>query len=553
MPRLPVIAFLLLSALPAFASDIGFATQYHNWASNDPEYNLGFTPFFIGKATPGTWVRSDIGWLNYEYSPGVYSVYSNDDQWIRALAAAGQKVVAIFNQYYHPSFYPEGGTSYAKDASGSSPAARFLSWFATEYKGVVSVIELGNEIQNSWGYWGTTTPTAEANYVSFATEATAAVHAADPNMQVIGYCAQGSQITDMLNLGGTIDGVVYHPYNSSNEAPEGNYEPPFNTDPNGFINFYKSVQAVRPIPVWFTEMGQNSGASEYEAAVWDVRRLVMSLFLKVAHIGFYQLIGSDSGQSVFTYTDYSRFCNFGINLTYSTLGSLTPDANPVTSSVSPPSGVIYGEDFFGPIVNGQPPVTTCAVVWVGQVLLKGPYGALSNTIESSNITATHVNAQQVTGIDLVTGVSQSYPFIQSGSNVVIAGTISQHPVAYIISSTGGASGIPTPTPTPSQSIVQTGNNSYGAWTNNLSVTFGKPENAGDTVTVTVNHSSGQTVSGVTDLTRNVYKQTSTATLNGITTEVWTATPIVACGFNNATSVAFSAATLNPSMTVTETN
>lgn len=169
-----LVFFTLSLVTLASASDIGFATHYHSWESLDPEYNLSYTPFAIPKATVGTWVRSDIGWKDIETTHGAYKFAGTaDDQWIKALQGAGQKVVALFNQNYNPTFYA-GTVAYTPDASRLSPATKFLVALAKQYAGIV--IELGNEIQFSAStYWGTNW---EQGYVNWATEATKAIHSA---------------------------------------------------------------------------------------------------------------------------------------------------------------------------------------------------------------------------------------------------------------------------------------------------------------------------------------------------------------------------------------
>lgn len=554
-----LVFFTLSLVTLASASDIGFATHYHSWESLDPEYNLGYTPFAIPKATVGTWVRSDIGWKDIETTQGAYKFAGTaDDQWIKALQGAGQKVVALFNQNYNPTFYA-GTVAYTPDASGLSPATKFLVALAKQYAGIV--IELGNEIQFSAStYWGTNW---EQGYVNWATEATNAIHAAVPSAQVIGYCAQGQQILDMLAMGGAIDGVVFHAYNTDlgpNKPvvawPEGYGANDSNTDPyrlspDGFKNFVLALQAYKK-PIWITEQGQNSGMSEYACADWDARRLAMALWLKVDHIGFYQLLGGDSGRSVWTYDYYSRWANAVINRVYDLLGSLMPDSSPVTAiwnAVDNPTVKatdFIGLDFSGPSTGGNPPATTIAVAWFGHVFLKGPYGSMDNVITNATITATHSGAGAVTATDLVTGDSWPVQFTQNGAQMQIAGQVSQHPIAYVIGPDSG------PVAPPPVTFTQ-GSESYSASTSSLSVTFKKPQQAGDTLTIVITHASAQSVASVGDISGgDHYTQTASSTTNGITTETRTATKIVGLGWNDTAYVNFSAATQNPSMTVTET-
>src|SRR4029077_670114 len=159
-------------------------------------------------------------------------------------------------------------------------------------------------------------------------------------------------------------------------------------------------------PIRITEQGQNSGMSEYACADWDARRLAMALWLKFDHIGFYQLLGGDSGRSVWTYDYYSRWANAVINRVYDLLGSLMPDCSPVTAiwnAVDNPTVKatdFIGLDFSGPSTGGNPPATTIAVAWFGHVFLKGPYGSMDNVITNATITATHSGAGAVTATDL---------------------------------------------------------------------------------------------------------------------------------------------------------
>jgi hypothetical protein len=367
----------------------------------------------------------------------------------------------------------------------------------------------------------------------------------------------------MLAMGGAIDGVVFHAYNTDlgpNKPvvawPEGYGANDSNTDPyrlspDGFKNFVLALQAYKK-PIWITEQGQNSGMNEYACADWDARRLAMALWLKVDHIGFYQLIGGDTGRSAWTYDYYSRWANAVINRVYERLGSLMPDSSPVTAiwnAVDNPmvkATDFIGLDFSGPSIGGNPPATTNAVVWFGHVFLKGPYGSMDNVITNATITATHSGAGAVTATDLVTGDSWPVQFTQKGAQVQIVGRVSQHPIAYVIGPDSG------PVAPPPVTFTQ-GSESYSGWTSSLHVTFKKPQQAGDTLTIVIRHAGAQSVASVGDISGgDHYTQTASSTANGITTETRTATKIVGLGWNDTAYVNFSAATQNPSVTVTET-
>jgi hypothetical protein len=229
-----------------------------------------------------------------------------------------------------------------------------------------------------------------------------------------------------------------------------------------------------------------------------------------------------------------------------------PDSSPVTAiwnAVDNPTVKatdFIGLDFSGPSTGGNPPATTIAVAWFGHVFLEGPYGSMDNVITNATITATHSGAGAVTATDLVTGDSWPVQFTQNGAQVQMAGQVSQHPIAYVI---GPGSGPVAPPPV----TFTQGSESYSASTSSLSVTFKKPQQAGDTLTIVITHASAQSVASVGDISGgDHYTQTASSTTNGITTETRTATKILGLGWNDTAYVNFSAATQNPSMTVTET-
>ena len=443
-----ILLALLAATSTAFANDFGVDTAFHNWAGSDPEYGPSWLPPEIQLGMPEiTWVRSDIGEIGYQGTTlGTWSVANNphDDEWIKACHAAGLKVMVILNQYYLETGY-QNGVFWAPGANGVIPAAAFSAWLATNEP--IDCIEVGNEIQNSWSQWGSTTATAEMNYVAALNAITSAVHAANPNVKVIGMDAQGSAILAMLNMGPVCDGVVFHPYANSSGSPESAYEPPYDTDKNGFADFVKAIQAATTIPIWVTEQGPDSeseGAwgSEYNAAYWWSRRLVLSLWARVGHNFAYQYIGSDFGQSILDYYDHPRQAHFAIDRAWNLLSPMTPDNNTPTASSTDPN--YSAPNFIG--LDFTQGTTSVAVVWEGYSAVgKGDVGWTvgggSNPVAKATINAIHTGGPvAVLAQDLATGEIWYPEFTQTGNMVAISGEVGQDAIAYTISP--GSAAIP---------------------------------------------------------------------------------------------------------------
>jgi hypothetical protein len=113
-----------------------------------------------------------------------------------------------------------------------------------------------------------------------------AVHAANPSVQVIGLGAQGGQIFNMLAMGTTMDGVVYHPYSNGNYIPETTYEWQY-TD---YANWIQVLNSKITLPKWETEwgVGTTSTFTNASQATFIARRLLQEAGLGVEHSFIYE-------------------------------------------------------------------------------------------------------------------------------------------------------------------------------------------------------------------------------------------------------------------------
>ena len=80
---------------------------------------------------------------------------------------------------------------------------------------------------------------------------TAAVHAVNPSIQVIGLGGQGAQIFNMLEKGTTMNGVVYHPYANGNYIPGTTYEWQY----LDYGSWIQALDSETSLPKWENRMG----------------------------------------------------------------------------------------------------------------------------------------------------------------------------------------------------------------------------------------------------------------------------------------------------------
>ena len=411
---------LILAISASFASDdrLGFCTHFDQQGSS-PNWNPKYLMPRIA-ATKAAWIRDDWNWSVCETSPGVYSVPSSKQAWLDAAYANRLKVVAVLS--YPPRFY-------SNPWSPATPAANFCAWLA-QYEGPkIAAIEVINEPNNTFASqvgvgW-------KQVLVTLTTAIYDVVHAASPNTLVIGYGGQGSQVLDMLAMGGKIDGVVYHPYDKADAIAESVYEPPY----YDYLTWVNTVKAATKLPIWETEWAIDRSRSEYQSAVFDCRRLTMALWLGVKHTFIYDFCDSDTGQSVVNYYQRPRQNYFAIDRVFSVL---TPDlvADKHAVGVTSTDPAFDLKNFMGfTFESGDPtyPSKSCAVVWFGHIMSGGPIGQLRNPIRKAELTVYHPSASMVIERDLLTGETSRPLWTQDGNNVVIHDAqISTSAVAYEI-------------------------------------------------------------------------------------------------------------------------
>jgi hypothetical protein len=200
--------------------------------------------------------------------------------WLNAAKANGLKVVGILGSNWH---YPDHYDPVAM--------SNLAAWIART--GLVTAFEVTNEPNNAYAsYEG---PTWETKLVALTNAVTAAVHAVDPSIQVIGLGGQGAQIFNMLALGTTMNGVVYHPYANGNYIPETTYEWQY----LDYGNWIEALDSKTRLPKWETEWGIGTTAafSNRNQAEFLARRLLQEAGLGVEHSFIYEF--ADNGPELY--------------------------------------------------------------------------------------------------------------------------------------------------------------------------------------------------------------------------------------------------------------
>jgi hypothetical protein len=191
------------------------------------------------------------------------------------------KVVAVLGPNWH----------YA-DQYDPVAMSNLAAWIAKT--GLVTAFEITNEPNNAYAsYEGSAWC---SKLVALTNAVTAAVHAVNPSIQVIGLGAQGTQIFDMLAKGTTMDGVVYHPYgNGAGYIPESTYE----WEWRDYGSWIQALVSKTRLPKWETEwgVGTTSTFTNTNQAVFIARRLLQESGLRVEHSFVYEF--EDKGPELY--------------------------------------------------------------------------------------------------------------------------------------------------------------------------------------------------------------------------------------------------------------
>jgi hypothetical protein len=274
-PLLMLLSFAI-GCVTARAGDdrFGFATHFEQgWAPNPVMQDIA--------STGVSYIRDDLNAGNWEPKLGVYVRPTWDMTWLNAAKANRLKVVGIL-----------GPNSLYQDNYDPTAMSNLAAWIAET--GLVTAFEITNEPNNAYAaYEG---PTWETKLVALTNAVTAAVHAVNPSIQVIGLGAQGTQIFDMLAMGTTMNGVVYHPYGDGyGFVPETTYEWEWRV----YAPWIQALSSKTNLPKWETEwgIGTTSTFTNPNQADFIARRLLLESALGVQHSFIYEF--QDNGPELY--------------------------------------------------------------------------------------------------------------------------------------------------------------------------------------------------------------------------------------------------------------
>jgi hypothetical protein len=252
----------------------GFATHFEQGWPTSPVMQ------YIAAAGV-SYIRDDLNAGSWEPNKGAYALPSRDMAWLTAAKVNGLKVVGILGPNWH-----------YQDNYDPTAMSNLATWIAKT--GLVTAFEVVNEPNNAYArYEGSNW---EAKLAALTTAVAAAVHAVSPSIQVIGLGAQGTQIFDMLAMGTTMDGVVYHPYgNGYGFIPESTYE----WEWRDYGTWIQVLSSKTKLPKWETEwgIGTTPTFTNADQAEFIARRLLEESGLGVDHSFIYEF--QDNGTELY--------------------------------------------------------------------------------------------------------------------------------------------------------------------------------------------------------------------------------------------------------------
>jgi hypothetical protein len=225
------------------------------------------------KASGTQWIRLDLGWAMLQPN----GAGSFDTGWgvpftdsvVDAIHADGFQLLVTF---WRTPGWANGGAGETTLPTNPADYANAIKWAAARYAGKVDAWEVWNEPNEPYSMTGTD----PAKYAALLRAAYPAVHAGDPNAQVV---FGGPSENDApwiakayaAGIHGSFDVMATHPYmGPSNDAPE--------TADDGTIYKLTHVAAVHNLmtqygdgakPIWFTEFGWSSHANTSGMANWE--------------------------------------------------------------------------------------------------------------------------------------------------------------------------------------------------------------------------------------------------------------------------------------------
>jgi hypothetical protein len=407
--RLLVMLSAAIGCISGRAADgrFGFATHFEQgWAPNPVMQDIASTG--VG------YIRDDLNAGNWEPSLGVYVRPTWDMAWLNAAKANGLKVVGVL-----------GPNSLYQDNYDPTAMSNLATWIAKT--GLVTAFEITNEPNNA--YAAHEGSTWETKLVTLTNAVTVAVHAVNPSINVIGLGAQGTQIFDMLAMGTTMNGVVYHPYGDGyGFIPETTYE----WEWRNYGAWIQALSSKTQLPKWETEwgIGTTSTFTNANQADFIARRLLEEAGLGVRHSFIYEF--QDNGPELYGVDSSNpttpKVAFYVVQRIISTLAGIKAGTNIVTIN-----SIANGDSADVNAFEYQGSSKTVVAFWFGNHDPRTPPSAstcqLTFTVANSYSQAYVMNALSGAQVPL-----SSYTWTQTGTQFSVAGLpISDQPQLIVFS------------------------------------------------------------------------------------------------------------------------
>jgi hypothetical protein len=243
------------------------------------------------------WIKQQVEWTNIEHAPGEYE-WGELDYIVDRANGYGLRLMLSLN--HAPEWTRSDPLEYGPP---HDPAefGRFMGLLAARYRGRVAAYELWNEPNLRREWRGERLD--PALFVALVREGAQAVHAADPEAQVIsgGLAVTGindgqTAVDDRVYLRGMVtagvgqwvDGVGVHPYGFANPPQERwddptHQAPSHNDHPSFFfrdtLDDYRAILVeggLSALPLWVTEFGWPSvdGLGAVDTSGWEYAQYV---------------------------------------------------------------------------------------------------------------------------------------------------------------------------------------------------------------------------------------------------------------------------------------
>ncbi|WP_181814782.1 glycosyl hydrolase [Sphingomonas aracearum] len=212
-------------------------------------FSQGWNPAWLGFANQvqAPALRDTVTWTSIERTPGVYE-FSRAPASLANFCAQGGKL-SLTIQPQNPIY--DGGSSVYTD-QGRAAYARYVAALLANYKGCITAIEVGNEINNSSGLVYPAGVSKASTYVALLQTLYATVKPQFADVSILGGStnAIGTGFLETLFAAGALnymDAVAVHPYRNDGEGIDGE------------IANLRQVMAKygKVVPIWATEFSYN--------------------------------------------------------------------------------------------------------------------------------------------------------------------------------------------------------------------------------------------------------------------------------------------------------